>query len=68
MADRDRDLEDQGLTFPSGHFALNDNYGLGEKTMLFFNEHEIACLAMGPSFVELPYPETRDLIRPESPL
>ncbi|MGA9058295.1 MAG: SUMF1/EgtB/PvdO family nonheme iron enzyme [Terriglobia bacterium] len=62
-------LEDEGFTFPGGRFELNDNYGFGEKALLFlFNENEIAPGYMGPTLVEIPYSEIRDLIRPEFPL
>lgn len=62
-------LEDEGFTFPGGRFALNDNYAFGEKALLFlFNEYEIASYSMGPTLVEIPYSEIRDLIRPEFPL
>ena len=61
-------LEDEGFNFPGG-FALNDNYGFGEKTLVFFfNPYEIAPGSMGPQDVEIPYAEIRDLIRPEFPL
>jgi len=62
-------LEDEGFTFPGGRFALNDNYGFGEKALLFFfNEYEIASHSMGPTSVEIPYSEIRELVRPEFPL
>jgi Protein of unknown function (DUF3298) len=57
-------LGDAGFNFPSG-FALNDNYGFGEKALVFFfNPYEIAPAAMGPQEVEIPYAEIRDLLRP----
>jgi hypothetical protein len=62
-------LGDQGFDFPGGHFALNDNYGFGEKALLFFfNDYEIAPHGMGTTLVEIPYTEIRDLIRPGFPL
>ena len=58
-------LEDQGFGFPLG-FALNDNYGFGESALFFFfNDYEIAPHSSGPTMVEIPYAELRDLIRPE---
>src|ERR1039458_8663615 len=53
-------LEDQGFGFPDG-FALNDNYGFGEKALFFlFNDNEIAPHFMGPTLVEIPYAEIRN--------
>jgi hypothetical protein len=46
-------LEDEGFNFPGG-FALDDNYGFGEKTLVFFNPYEIAPGSMGPQDVEIP--------------
>jgi hypothetical protein len=61
-------LEDQGFGLPGG-FALNDNYGFGEKALFFFfNDYEIAPHFMGSTSVEIPYAEIRDLIRPGFPL
>jgi len=58
-----------GFGWPDGRFALNDNYGFGEKALyFFFNDYEIAPHAMGATLVEIPYAEIRDLIRPEFPL
>jgi hypothetical protein len=60
-------VEDENFTFPGGHFTLNDNYGFGEKALLFFfNNYEIADHAHGTTLVEIPYAEIRDLIRPEA--
>jgi len=62
-------LDDEGFGFPGGRFALNDNYGFSEKALLFFfNDYENAPHAMGPTPVEIPYAEIRDLIRPGFPL
>ena len=62
-------LEDEGFTFPGGRFALNDNYGFGEKALLFFfNPYEIGPHSMGTTLVEIPYAEIRSLIRPGLPL
>jgi hypothetical protein len=67
--DATANLEAEGFTFPGDRFALNDNYGFGEKALLFyFNQGEIAYNYMGPTSVEIPYSEIRDLIRPEFPL
>jgi hypothetical protein len=58
-----------GFGWPDGRFALNDNYGFGEKALyFFFNDYEIGPHAMGTTLVEIPYAEIRDLIRPEFPL
>jgi hypothetical protein len=58
-----------GFGWTDGRFALNDNYGFGEKALyFFFNDYEIGPHAMGTTLVEIPYVEIRDLIRPEFPL
>src|ERR1039457_2967929 len=61
-------LED-GFGFPDGRFALNDNYGFGDKALLFSfdDEYEATFKRMGPTLVEIPYAEMRDLIRPGLP-
>jgi len=60
-------LEDEGFHFPAGRFALNDNYGFGEKALVFyFNDYEIADYAHGATLLEIPYAELRDLLRPEA--
>jgi uncharacterized protein len=62
-------LENEGFWFPGGRFALNDNYGFGEQALcFFFNAYEIAPYFMGPTLVQIPYAEIRDLIRPGSHL
>jgi len=62
-------LGDAGFDFPGGRFALNDNYGFGEKVLLFFfDDYEIAPHGVGTTLVEIPYTEIRDLIRPGLPL
>ena len=55
-----------GFTFPHGHFELNDNYGIGDKSLLFcFNEYEIDSYMSGPTRLEIPYSEIRGLLRPD---
>jgi formylglycine-generating enzyme required for sulfatase activity len=60
-------LDSELYHFRGGRFALNDNYGFGEKALdFYFNTNEIASHALGPTLVEIPYAEIRDLIRPEA--
>ena len=55
-----------GFAFPHGHFELNDNYGIGDKSLLFcFNEYEIDSSMAGPTRLDIPYSEIRDLLRPD---
>jgi hypothetical protein len=58
-------LSDQGYNFPGGHFKLNDNFGVGEKDLLFvFNTYEIAAGAAGPTEIVMPYQAIWSLLKP----
>jgi hypothetical protein len=59
-------INDAGFWFPDNRFKLNDNFGLSEKSLLFlFNIYEIRPYAGGPTKIEIPLPEIRELLRPE---
>jgi hypothetical protein len=58
-------LSEQSYNFPGGHFKLNDNFGLGEREMLFlFNAYEIGPGAMPATEIRIPYPLIRWLLKP----
>ena len=60
---------ENGFNFPSDRFKLNDNYGIGDKALVFhFNTYEIAPGAIGDRKIEIPYAEIRHLLKPESGL
>ena len=53
----------------SDRFKLNDNYGIGDKALVFhFNTYEIAAGAMGPTEIKIPYTDMRQLLKPDSGL
>jgi hypothetical protein len=57
-------LSEAGLNFPHDRFRLNDNYGIGDKALVFhFNPYEIAGGAMGDTEIEIPYADVRELLR-----
>lgn len=59
-------VSEQGYNFPGGHFRLNDNFGAGEKELLFvFNTYEIAAGAAGPTEIAIPYQVIRNLLKPD---
>ena len=58
-------LSEQSYNFPGDRFRLNDNFGIGERELVFlFNTYEIGPGAMGATEITIPYP-LRDLIKPE---
>jgi hypothetical protein len=62
-------LSEAGFNFPSDRFRLNDNYGFGDKVMVFhFNTYEIAAGAIGDTEIEIPYADMRHLLKPGSGL
>ena len=62
-------LLENGFNFPSDRFKLNDNYGIGDKALVFlFNTYEIAAGAMGPTEIKIPYTDMRQLLKPDSGL
>jgi hypothetical protein len=62
-------LSNTGFSFPGDAFQLNDNYGIGEKALVFvFNTYEIAAGAMGETRIEIPYADMSHLLKPGSGL
>lgn len=51
-------LNDAGMMFENGEFALPENYGLTPKgLLLYYNSYEIASYATGPTEMVIPYTE-----------
>jgi hypothetical protein len=49
-------LAEQSYGFPGNRFRLNDNFGIGEKELVFlFNTYEIGPGTMGETKIKLPY-------------
>jgi hypothetical protein len=62
-------LSESSFSFPGDRFKLNDNYGIGDKALVFhFNTYGIAAGAMGDTEIEIPYAEMRHLLKPGSGL
>jgi hypothetical protein len=58
-------LSEQGFGFPGDRFKLNNNFGIGEREVVFlFNTYEIGPGAMGPTELTIPWVFVRDLFRP----
>jgi len=53
-------------TFPGGRFKLNDNFGIGERNLVFlFNTYEIGPGAMPATEIKIAYPLIPDLLKPD---
>ena len=51
-------LNDAGMMFEKGNFALPENLGLTQKgLLLYYNSYEVASYATGPTQIILPYDE-----------
>jgi len=62
-------LSEAAFNFPNDRFKLNDNYGFGDKAMVFhFNTYEIAAGAIGDTEIAIPYTDMRDLLKSGSGL
>lgn len=49
--------------FENGIFAINDNFGLTKKGLFFYyNEYEIRPYAEGPTLLEIPYEEVKNIL------
>lgn len=49
--------------FANGIFALNNNFGLTDSTLIFYyNEYEIKPYAKGPTEIQIPYREIDDIL------
>lgn len=59
-------LLNEGHKFSGGRFRLNDNFGVGERELVFlFNSYEIAAGAAGPTELAIPYQSIGQLLKPE---
>ena len=57
-------LQGEGYFFDQGKFKLNDNIGLQQNGLvIYFNNYEIAPYAMGPSAVDIPFYEIKDILK-----
>jgi len=57
-------LLQHGFSFAGDRFKLNDNFGIGEREVVFlFNTYEIGPGAMGPTELTIPWVFVRDLFR-----
>lgn len=62
----DADLKQAGFTFEDDKFALTQNFGLTPEGLVFYyNSYDVAPYYFGPTEVKIPYPEIRDVLRPE---
>jgi hypothetical protein len=58
-------LSEQGYGFPDNRFRLNDNFGIGEKELVFlFNTYEIGAGAMPPTEIAIYNVFLRGLLKP----
>lgn len=59
-------LSEQSYSFPGNRFTLNDNFGIGERDVVFlFNPNEIGPGVMGATEVKIALPLTRQLLKPD---
>jgi uncharacterized protein DUF3298 len=59
-------LSQYGYSFPGDRFRLNDNFGIGERELVFlFNTYEIGAGAMPATEIAIAYPLIRDLLKPD---
>jgi len=69
---RDHNLSRTGslsepYSFPGGRFKLNENFGIGEKELVFlFNTYEIGPGAMGATEISIPYRQVSNLLKIDS--
>ena len=58
-------LSEQGYGFTDNRFRLNDNFGVGERELVFlFNTYEIGAGAMPPTEIKIDHVSLRGLLRP----
>jgi len=63
----DADLEQAGFWFENNKFYLNENFLIGDSSLVFFyNNYEITAYAFGPTELEISYLKIRDLIKENS--
>jgi hypothetical protein len=58
-------LSESGYSFPGDRFRLNDNFGIGERELVFlFNTYEIGPGAMGATTITIFNQQIRELLKP----
>jgi len=63
----DADLGQAGFWFENNKFYLNENFLIGDNSLVFFyNNYEITAYAFGPTELEISYQKIRDLIKENS--
>ncbi|MCA5004933.1 DUF3298 and DUF4163 domain-containing protein [Sphingobacterium bovistauri] len=56
---------DKDFFFENGIFAINDNFGLTKTSLIiYFNEYEIRPYAEGPTLLEIPYTDVKNILNP----
>lgn len=59
-------LEKAGFWFSGNKFNINENFAFNNKFMIiYFNSYEIAPYAFGPTEIEIPLIEIKNLVKPE---
>ena len=54
---------DKDYFFENGIFTINDNFGMTkDKLIIFYNEYEIKPYSSGPTRLEIPYHEIKNLL------
>jgi len=57
-------LSEESFNFPEDHFRLNDNFGLGQRDLVFlFNTYEIGPGAMGETQIRIPFQSLSGLLK-----
>jgi hypothetical protein len=57
------DLGQAGFWFESNKFYLNDNFLIGDSSLVFYyNSYEITAYAFGPTELEIPYSKIESLV------
>ena len=58
-------LSEKSYSFPGDRFKLNENFGIGERDLVFlFNTYEIGPGAMGETEIKIPYQQIRNVLKP----
>lgn len=59
----DADLGQAGFWFENNKFYLNDNFLIGDSSLVFYyNNYEITAYAFGPTELTIPYSELKSII------
>ncbi len=63
--DTEQSLSVAGFTFPENRFELPKTWGISTHGLVFhYNAYEVAPYAMGPTTVEVPWPDLKGIVRP----